>query len=162
MHMMVDMAFQSGQNCQQFSFHGQTSIFMVKTFIFVVNTDFLMFRPEISWSLGQSPFHSNAKISYSTLSNSNFMLNSVPFSHDFMVSDSLDLPAPEVSHALLLTIGVSLSVHWEQLQYFTDDVGSRVVRIKVSRKAWLIRVHCHWPWIRDWPWNAVGMERNWA
>ena len=71
------------------------------------------------------------------------MLNSVPFSHDFMVSDSLDLPAPEVSHALLLTIGVSLSVHWEQLQYFTDDVGSRVVRIKVSRKAWLIRVHCH-------------------
>ena len=35
-----------------------------------------------------------------------FMFNSVPFqqhfmvSHDFMVSDSLDLPAPEVSHAL--------------------------------------------------------------
>ena len=35
-----------------------------------------------------------------------------------------------VSHAFLLNFGV-VSVHWEQLQYFTNDVGSRVV-IQVS------------------------------
>ena len=94
-----------GQN--QFQFHGQIPIFfMVKTLIFVVKTDFLMFRPTnflvrsqnilVTKFLGQSPFHSNAKISCSTLFHSNFMLNSVPFqqnfmvSHDFIVSDSLD------------------------------------------------------------------------
>ena len=59
-----------------------------------------------------STLHSNAKISCSTLFHSTFVLNSVPFqqyfmvSHDFMVSDSLDLPAPEVSHAFLLTFGI--------------------------------------------------------
>ena len=103
-----------GQN--RFQFHGQRPIFMVKTLISVVKTDFLMVRPTnflvrsrnilVAKFLGQSPFHSNAKISCSTLFHSNFMFNSVPFqqhfmvSHDFMVSDSLDLPAPEVSHAL--------------------------------------------------------------
>ena len=101
-----------GQN--QFQFHGQNSHFVVKT-------NFLMVRPtnfvdhKISWSqnflvnlhsipmpkfyvqpysipiLCSTPFHSN----------SIFMV-----SHDFMVSDSLDLPAPEVSHAFLLTISV--------------------------------------------------------
>ena len=76
-----------GQN--RFQFHGQTPIFMIKTLIFVVKTDFLMFRPTnfivrsrnilIAKFLGQSPFHFNAKISYSTLFHSNFVLNSVPF-----------------------------------------------------------------------------------
>ena len=95
---------------------GTRLFFMVKTLIFVVKTDFLMFRSTnflvrsqnilVTKFLGQSPFHSNAKISYSTLFHSNFMLNSVPFQQHFMVSDSLDLPAPDVSHAFLLNFGV--------------------------------------------------------
>ena len=116
---------------------------MVKTLIFLVKIDFLMFRPTnflvrsqnivVTKFLSQSPFHSNAKISCSTLFHSNFMLNSVPFqqhfmvSHDCIVNDSLDLPAPLSATPSCLT-SVSLSVHWEQLQYFTNDVGSRVIR----------------------------------
>ena len=86
-----------GQN--RFQFHGQRPIFMVKTLIFVVKTDFLMVRPTnflvrsrnilVAKFLGQSPFHSNAKISCSTLFYSNFMFNSVPFQQHFMVSHAI-------------------------------------------------------------------------
>ena len=103
-----------GQN--RFQFHGQIPIygqnshFCCQNWFFNVQT--YKFSCQITKYLGQSPFHSNAKISCSTLFHSNFMLNSVPFqqhfmvSHDFMVSDSLDLPAPDVSHAFLLNFGV--------------------------------------------------------
>ena len=119
------MAFQSGQNCQQFSwakpvpiswlntyFYGQNSHFCCQNWFLNVQT-YKFSRSRnilVTKFLGQSPFHSNAKFSCSTLFHSNFMLNSVPFqqhfmvSHDFMVSDSLDLP--EVSHAFLLTFGI--------------------------------------------------------
>ena len=120
------MAFQSGQNCQQFSWSKPVPISWSNTYFLwsklsflLSKLIFLMFRPTnflvrsqnilVIKFLGQSPFHSNAKISCSTLFHSNFMLNSVPFqqhfmvSHDFMVSDNLDLPAPDVSHAFLLT-----------------------------------------------------------
>ena len=49
-----------------------------------------MFRPTnfldhlVTKFLGQSPFHSNAKISCSALFHSNFMLNSVPFQKQTM------------------------------------------------------------------------------
>ena len=142
-HSKVDKIVNNFHGQNRFQFHSQTPIFIL---IFVVKTDFLMFRPtnfldhKISWSqnflinLHSIPM---PKISCPTLFHSIFMLNSVPFqqhfmvSHDFMVSDSLDLPhvpAPEVSHAFVAYLWYRLSVHWEHLQYFTDDVGSRVIR----------------------------------
>ena len=100
--------------------------FMVKTLIFVVNTDLLMFSPtnfscqitkyfgyKISWSqnflvnlhfIPMPKFHAqpySIPILCSTPFQQHFMV-----SHDFMVSDSLDLPAPDVSHAFLLNFGV--------------------------------------------------------
>ena len=83
--------------------------------IFVVKTDFLMFRPTnflYHWflvnlhSIPMPNFHAqpySIPILFSTPFHSNSISRSVTI---FMVSDSLDLPAPEVSHALLLTIGV--------------------------------------------------------
>ena len=109
-------AFQSGQNCQQFSwsklvpiswsnaffFYGQNSHFCCQ-YINVQSYKFFLSDHKISWSQ-KSPFHSNAKISCSTLFHSN--LCSTPFQQHFMFSDSLDLPAPDVSHAFLLNFGV--------------------------------------------------------
>ena len=137
--------------------------FMVKTLIFVVKTDFLMFRPTnfivrsrnilVAKILGQSPLHSNAKISCSTLFHSNFVLNSVPFqqyfmvSHDFMVSDSLNLPAPEVNHAFLLR-GVKDWVHMKTAKMMQDfnwlcnlDVNHKLFLIFIIKVVYLCTLH---------------------
>ena len=119
-----------GQNW--FQFHGQIPIFLwSKTLIFLVKTDFLMFRPTnflvrsqnivvtnflVTKFLSQSPFHSNAKISCSTLFHSNFMLNSVPFQQHFMVSHDCTVSGQSrstcthVSHAFLHNFGVECSL----------------------------------------------------
>ena len=114
-----------------------------KTLIFVVKTDFLMFRPtnflvrsqnilvtkflghKISWSIS-IPFQCQ-----------NFMLNPIPFQFYAQLRS-----IPTAFHGqwqsrstctrsqprLPAYLRYRLSVHWEQLQYFTDDVGSRVIR----------------------------------
>ena len=102
-----------GQN--RFQFHGQTPIFMIKTLIFVVKTDFLMFRPtnfldhEISWSqnflvnlhsIPMPKFHAQP-YSISILCSTLFHSNSVSWS----VTISWSVTAPTY-HALLLTFGV--------------------------------------------------------
>ena len=90
------MAFQSGQNCQQFSWSKPVPISRSKTYFYGQNSHFCYvqtykFSCQITKYLGrkflgQSPLHSNAKISCSTLFHSNFVLNSVPFQQHFMLN----------------------------------------------------------------------------
>ena len=101
------LAFQSGQNCQQFSWSKPVPISWSNTYFYGQNSHFccqnwfLMFRPtnfldhEISWSpnfYGETPFHSNAKISHSipilcsTLFHSNSISWSVTISWSVIVS----------------------------------------------------------------------------
>ena len=123
------MAFQSGQNCQQFSLSKPVPIswsnnyFLWSKLIFVVKIDFLMFRPAnflvksrnilVTKFLGQSLFHSNAKISCSTLFHSNFMLNSVPFQQHFMVTISWSVTVSIYLHPMSATPSYLTSVSFE-------------------------------------------------
>ena len=118
-----------------------------KTLIFVVKTDFLMFRPtnflvrsqnilvtkylghKISWSQNfLVNLHSIPMPKFNAQPYSIPILCSTPF-HSNSISWSVTVSIYlRTQPRLPAYLRCRLSVHWEQLQYFTDDVGSRVIR----------------------------------
>ena len=97
-------------------------IFHVQAYKFSWSRNILVTNFLVNLHSIPTPFHSN------------FMLNSVPFqqhfmvSHDFVVQWQSRPTCTRSQPRLPAYHRYRLSVHWEQLQYFTDDVGSRVIR----------------------------------